>query len=404
MTEAAARIAAVLDGKQRRWFRAPGRVNLIGEHTDYNEGFVLPLAIDRACVLAAVGGSDPGQGLQGAADVGAPALSAKGHAEARHVRGLAPATVRVRSLDADGTVEIPADGSTDPRDVTPAWGRYVAGIVRELAARGRPATGLDAVLASDVPLGAGLSSSAALEVAVAFALARLAEWEIGVVDLADACRLAEHVATGVPVGIMDQLVSLAGVENAALLIDCRSLETRPVALPPEIAVLVVHSGVSRALAEGAYAERRRACEELARGLGLQSLRDATEDQVASDPFGRHVVSENRRVLEAVAALGARDLEALGRLLDESHASMRDDFRISTPELDVLVEELREAGAYGARLTGGGFGGCAVALCARDRVGEIAEAATERYRTATRREPRAFVCRAVAGAGEMHLPR
>jgi galactokinase len=403
MTSVSARIAAALAGEDRRWFQAPGRVNLIGEHTDYNEGFVLPLAIDRACVIAVARGSDPGHGLEGAADAAASAVSSKGRAEARHVRSLTPATVRVRSLDAEGSVEIPADGRAEPRVVEPAWGRYVAGVVRELATRGRPATGLDAVLASDVPLGAGLSSSAALEVAVAVALARLAEWEIGVVELADACRVAERKATGVPVGIMDQLVSLAGVEGAALLIDCRSLERRPVPLPPEIAVLVVHSGVSRDLAEGAYAERRRACEELAQELGLRSLRDATEEQVASNPFGRHVVSENRRVLEAVEALEARDLETLGRLLNESHASMRDDFRISTPELDVLVEELRRAGAYGARLTGGGFGGCAVALCPVPRVDEIAEAATQRYRAATGREPRMFVCRPVGGAGEMHFP-
>jgi galactokinase len=376
VTEAAARIAAALDGERRRWFRAPGRVNLIGEHTDYNEGFVLPLAIDRVCVIAARR-SDPTAATPGA-------------------------TIRIRSLDAESVVEVPADGSADPSVVEPAWGRYVAGVVRELGARGRPPVGFDAVLASDVPLGAGLSSSAALEVAVAVALARLAEWEIGVVDLANACRVAEHEATGVPVGIMDQLVSLAGVEDAAVLIDCRSLETRPVPLPPEVAVLVVHSGMSRELAEGAYAERRRACEELARELGLPSLREATEEQVASNPFGRHVVTENRRVLEAVEALEAGDLEALGRLLDESHASMRDDFRISTPELDVLVGELRRAGAYGARLTGGGFGGCAVALCPAHRVDAIEEAATRRYRTATGRVPRPFVCRAVGGAGEMKL--
>jgi galactokinase len=368
MNDAATRVAAVVGDEERRWFRAPGRVNLIGEHTDYNEGFVLPLAIDRACVIAAT-----------------PADS-----------------VRARSLDADGVVEIAADGGADPASIEPGWGRYVAGVVRELAARGRPPTGLDAVLASDVPLGAGLSSSAALEVAVAIALARVVEWELGVVELAEACRAAEHAATGVPVGIMDQLVSLTAVEDAALLIDCRSLERRPVPLPAEIAVLVVHSGVSRSLAAAGYAERRRACEELAHELGLSSLRDATEEQVARNPYGRHVVSENGRVLQAVEALEAGDVELLGRLLDASHVSMRDDFRISTPELEVLVEELRTAGAFGARLTGGGFGGCAVALCERERVDEIADAATGRYRAATGRDPRAFVCRAVGGASEMGL--
>ena len=391
MSDAATRIAAAVDGDDRRWFQAPGRVNLIGEHTDYNEGFVLPLAIDRTCVVAARG-SDP-TGLTPRSD------RAKGSGS--DPTGLTPrAAVRVRSLDADGIVEIAADGRTDPANVAQTWGRYVAGVVRELAARGRPPVGLDAVLASDVPLGAGLSSSAALEVALAVALADVADWKPDIVELASVCRAAEHAATGMPVGIMDQLVSLAAVEGAALFIDCRSLETRPVPLPSEVAVLVVHSGVSRSLAEAAYAERRRACEELARELGLRSLRDATEEQVATNPFGRHVVSENRRVLEAVDHLAAGDVEALGCLLDESHASMRDDFRISTPELDELVEELRRAGAYGARLTGGGFGGCAVALCSRARVEVIADTAAQRYRATTEKEPDAFVCRAAAGAGRV----
>ena len=399
---AAERVASAIDGGARRWFRAPGRVNLIGEHTDYNEGFVLPLAIDLACVIAASaidGGSDPGRGPNGEIDETAPTIPSEGRVASGQVRGLTlGTTVRVRSLDAPAGVEIAADGSTEPHSVEPPWGRYVAGVVRELAARGRPQVGLDAVLASDVPLGAGLSSSAALEVALALALADVADWRIDLVELAEACRSAEQAAIGVPCGIMDQLVSLAAVEGQALLIDCRSLETRPVPLPSEVAVLVVHSGVSRSLADGAYAERRRACEQLARELELSSLRDATEAQVRANPFGRHVVSENRRVLDAVDALETADLHALGGLLDESHASMRDDYRISTPEVDVLVEELRAAGAYGARLTGGGFGGCAIALCPQERVEQIAGIATQRYGQATGREPQAFVCRASAGAG------
>jgi galactokinase len=365
---AAERLAAVLDDEDRRWFQAPGRVNLIGEHTDYNEGFVLPMAIDRACVVAA----SPDD------------------------------SVRVRSLDADGVIELPADGSAELRAVEPPWGRYVAGVVRELAVRGRPSVGVDAVLASDVPLGAGLSSSAALEVAVAVALADAAAWDVDAVTLAQACRAAEETATGVPCGIMDQLVSLAAIEGTSLLIDCRSVETRPIALPSDLAVLVVHSGVSRSLAEGAYAERRRACDRVARELGLRSLRDATDEQVARSPVGRHVVSENRRVLEAVTAFETADLETLGRLLDETHESLRDDFRVSTHELDILVEELRRAGAFGARLTGGGFGGCAVALCPRERIEDITDAATKRYRTATGREPTAFACRAAGKAGALRL--
>jgi galactokinase len=368
VNEAAARIAAALEGAGRRWFHAPGRVNLIGEHTDYNDGFVLPIAIDRSCVVAA-----------------APSPR-----------------VRVVSLDADGVLEIPPDGSLEPASAEPAWGRYVAGVVRELATRGRPSSGVDAVLASDVPLGAGLSSSAALEVAVAIALAATAEWELGDVELAEACRSAEESATGVQVGIMDQLISLAAVAGTALLIDCRSLEMRPVPFPEGMAVLVVHSGISRSLREAGYADRRRASEDLARKLGLASLRDATETQVTDDPIGRHVVSENRRVLEAVEALEEGNLDRLGRLLDASHASMRDDFRISTPELDRLVDQLRRAGAYGARLTGGGFGGCALAVCDAASTEDVADEATRRYRADTGREPKAFVCEAVSGAREMNF--
>ena len=352
-------------------FRAPGRVNLIGEHTDYNDGFVLPLAIDRECVVRA--------------------------------KPTADGVVRLRSLDVDAQeadVVMAADGSDEPSAVTPAWGRYAAGVVRVLAERGRPAVGIDATVSSTIPLGAGLSSSAGLEVAVALALCDAADFALPVVEVAQACRRAEEIATGVPCGIMDQLTSLAGRRNGALLIDCRSLEIEPVELPGDLAVLVVHSGVSRALADGAYAERRRSCEAAAARLGLDSLRDATPSQVADDPRARHVVSENARVLEAVRALEAGDSAALGPLLAAGHASLRDDFEVSTAELDALVEALVEAGALGARLTGAGFGGCVVALASRDAATGILERATDRYRAETGREPSAFACRAVDGAGPL----
>ena len=370
MTEASARVATALERPGlARWFRAPGRVNLVGDHTDYNEGFVLPFAVDRDCVVAAY-----------------PAE-----------------TVRVRSLDTGDTVEVASDGSFEPAMVLPAWGRYVAGVVHELAALGRPPVGLEAVLASDVPLGSGLSSSAALEVACAAALCGLADWHPGAATLADACRRAEELATGVPCGIMDQLASVAGSAGHALLVDCRSLEVRPVPLPDGLGVLVVHSGVSRSLESSAYAERRRACERLARELGLPALRDATEAQVADEPLGRHVVSENARVLAAAAALEEGDLERLGSLLVASHASLRDDFGVSTPELDRLVDELLRAGALGARLTGAGFGGCVVAVCDEATVAEIELVATIRYAERTGREPTAFRCRAVDGAGPLERP-
>ena len=346
-------------------FRAPGRVNLIGDHTDYNEGFVLPMAIDRECVV--------------------------------RVRARRDGTVRVTSAVLEGAVELAADGTVEPAEVQ-GWGCYAAGVVRALAEQGRPAVGIEAAVSSTVPVGAGLSSSAALEVALALGLCDAAGFELAPRELALACQRAEHLATGVPCGIMDQLTSISGRAGCALLVDCRSLEVTPVPLPDELRVLVVHSGVSRALAETAYAERRGACEAAAARLGLRSLRDASPEQVSDDPRARHVVSENERVLAAAGALAAGDTEALGPLLRRSHESLRDDYEVSTPELDALVAALEDAGALGARLTGAGFGGCVVAICRSDSVETVAAAATARYRAETGLEARAFVCRAVDGAG------
>ncbi|HEU0303573.1 MAG TPA: galactokinase [Gaiellaceae bacterium] len=369
MPSAALRIANSLPGPEdARWFRAPGRVNLIGDHTDYNDGFVLPMAIDRECVVAA-----------------RPAE-----------------TVRVASLEMGESVEVSADGSDAIDDIGSEWGRLVAAVVHELAELGRPPVGMDAAVASDVPIGAGLSSSAAFEVACAVTLAGVADWSVEPTAVAAACRAAEERATGVPCGIMDQLIVVSGRAGCAQLIDCRTNETQAVPLPSGIGVLVVHSGQERTLAATAYAERRRECEALARKLGVPALRDAMLSQVADDPLGRHVVTENARVLEAVDALEQRDLEALGRLMTSSHESLRDDYRVSTRELDILVDELRAAGAHGARLTGAGFGGAAVAACDAKTMADVAEAAATRYRARTGLEPRAFACRAVDGAGERRV--
>ena len=244
------------------------------------------------------------------------------------------------------------------------------------------------------------TSSAALEVALGLALCDVAGFELSQLELALACQEAEQVATGVPCGIMDQLTSLAGRHNHALLIDCRSLHVRPIALPPRLAVLILHSGMSRALIDSEYAERREACEAMAALLGVSALRDATPEQVADEPRARHVVSENERVLEAAEALGAGDVAALGPLLNASHQSLRDDFEVSTPELDALSQALRDAGAIGARLTGAGFGGCVVGLAGRDEAERIVETAAGRYWAETGHQPRAFVFRAVDGAGRI----
>jgi galactokinase len=349
-----------------RWHRAPGRVNLIGDHTDYNDGLVLPMTIDRDCLIG--------------------------------WRPRADGILHVRSIDLPGTCLLPADGGEHPDRVQPPWLRYVAGVARALAVRGRSPAGIDAVVGSTVPPGSGLSSSAALSVSTALALCEAADLAIGDLELASACQRAEHLATGVPCGIMDPLVSAAGRSDAAVLIDCRTLEITPVELPSSLAVLVVHSGVERALAGSAYAERRAACEQAAARLGVASLRDASPEAAAEDPFARHVVSENARVLAACEALRGDDRAALARIFAESHASLRDDFRVSTAELDALVGSLLEAGAIAARPTGAGFGGCVVALVDSGAIRDVSASACARYRSRTGLEPTAIVCTPSPGAG------
>jgi galactokinase len=304
---------------------APGRVNLIGDHTDYTGGFVLPMAVHLATTVELEPRSDRVR------------LVSEQHPE--------PAVV---PLDVDA-----------PETVEPEWARYVAGVVAEL----RPATGGDGSVTTTLPVGAGLSSSAALEVAVALALG----FEGTPLGLARLCRRAEQRASGVPCGIMDQLASAAGVAGHALLIDCASEAVTPIPLPDGVEVVAVHSGVSRRLAGSAYAQRRSDCEQVERLLGpLRQASVAAVDGLEDARLrrrARHVVTENQRVLAMVEALRAGDLAGAGELMVDSHVSLRDDFEVSTPELDELVEQLGATrGVYGARLTGAGFGGCVVALC------------------------------------------
>lgn len=346
--------------------RAPGRVNLIGDHTDYNQGFCLPMAIDRLCSLTWEPRAD----------------------------GRVVAASRERA----GRVDIAADGSDDPGAVEPEWGRFVAGAVRAVAERARRSVGLDLCISSEVPVGSGLSSSSALTVALVLAIGAARGMDLADRrEVAQTALAAEILATGVPGGLMDQLCCLFGVAGHALLLDCRDLSVTPVPLPPDLGVLVVHSGRPRALAGSAYAERRAACEATAASLGVAALRDATPEQVRDDPLARHVVSEDARVLTFVDALRAGRIGALGALLLESHASLRDDYRVSTPELDVLVGELVDAGALGARLTGAGFGGCVVALVEATTASGVAGRATERYAARTGAAAQAFLVRAAAGA-------
>lgn len=360
------RIRNALTKGKASWFRAPGRVNLMGDHTDYNDGFVLPMAVQLDCVIASVRAND--------------------------------GRVTVRSLEFDDEVSVAADGSQDPSSVNPEWGRYVAGVVSVLAKKGRAPVGIEAVLSSTVPAGSGLSSSAALEVSIALALLDAARLDMPKLDIALACRQAEQFATGVPCGIMDQLASLLGKKSHALLIDCRSVTVRPLRIPEGVGVVAIHSGVQRALALSDYGERRDSCVRAAESLGLTALRDAELEQVSDDPRARHVVTENARVHLTAEALEAGRLDRLGRFFLESHRSLKEDFEVSTPELDVLVDALAAAGAAGARLTGAGFGGCVVAVALKSQIDEIAKQAADAYQKSTGLEPAIYQVSAVDGAG------
>jgi galactokinase len=307
--------------------------------------------------------------------------------------------VVMRSEALAGTVELDSHGVDDPRGVQPAWGRPVAAILGLLVDAGVGVVGFDATVSSTVPVGSGLSSSAAFAVGVAMTASFVAGSSAPEPALiARVAQAAEQLATGVPCGAMDQLASVFGRAGHALLLDCRSLEVTPVALPASAAVVVIHTGTSRRLEDSAYAARRAACEAAAARAGVAALRDATPEQVADDPIARHVVSENRRVLEFVDALHRGELDRCGALMLASHASLRDDFSVSTAELDVLVDALHDAGAYGARLTGAGFGGCAVALVEADAVQDVVNRATARYGSVTGLTPMPLVVRAVDGAG------
>jgi galactokinase len=352
-----AALGAALDADPRdlRFVRAPGRVNLIGDHTDYQDGLCLPIAIDRDVLIG--------------------------------FRPRADGRVRVRSLDLDAEI---AEGP---------WARPVTETTALILRRAQhPFTGYDAAITSTVPIGGGLSSSAAFAVALVITTATIAGLHLDPVETALAAQEVEQLASGVPCGVMDQIASVAGQSGHALLLDCRTLEITPVALPQLMGILVIHSGLVRALATSAYAERRHACEAAAARIGVRTLRDATIDDVADDPFARHVVTENARVEAFAGALAAGDLDTAGSLMLASHRSLRDDFAVSTPELDLLVDLCQEAGAFGARLTGAGFGGCVVAVVARPELDHVAGAVSGRYRAETGREPNAFAVSAVDGAG------
>jgi galactokinase len=345
---------------------APGRVNLIGEHTDYSGGLVLPAAVQLGVTLEV---------RSSARDI---SLSSEGYG---------------------ATVSLPADGLS--KAVT-GWARYPQAVAAELAALGRPAVGMDGTVSSDLPAGAGLSSSAALEVAVALALCAVAEFELEPMELALACQRAELRAVGVPCGILDQAACVLGRDGAAILLDCWTLEHRLVPVPESAALVIVDSGVERRLENTAYAERRAELERALRVVGAErSTEVALDDLETLDDMStrrlRHVVTENERVRRFADALESGRLDAAGQLLRESHASLRDDYEVSIRELDLLVALADAEGAYGARLLGGGFGGSVLVLVDRERADELGDAVARAYGSRADRTARALTVRPSAGA-------
>jgi len=352
--------------------RAPGRVNLIGEHTDYNEGFVLPIAIDRATFVAA--------------------------------RARADRVIRVHSAQFDAGDQF----SIDQIERNPAqpWSNYVRGVVKAMLSRDLPLRGADLLIDSQVPLGAGLSSSAALEVAVAYALQLLNDLDLLGEELALLAQGAEQSFVGMQCGIMDQFMAALGRAGHALLLDCRDLSYRPIPIPPQARGVVCDSGVRHDLVGSEYNERRAVCEQAVRLLRarlprISALRDVTPAHLEANADllppvvhrrARHVVSEIERTLAAAAALERGDLPRFGALMDASHASLRDDYAVSTPELDALVEIARGLpGCYGSRLTGGGFGGSTVSLVAEGAVEGFMADLVAGYRQRLGREAQALLC-------------
>ncbi len=356
---------------------APGRVNLIGEHTDYNDGFVLPLALQLG-VVAAVG--------------------------ARPDTAL-----RMTSLQGDGVVT--ADVAKLAPGAVSGWAAYVAGVVWAMTETGHGVPGLDIAVDGDVPSGAGLSSSAALECVVAVACRDLVGSVVDPTTLAGYARRAENDFVGAPTGVMDQMASVHGLAGHLLFLDTRTLEVENVPFDLRrhgLALLVVDSKAPHALVDSEYAERRRACEDGARRLGVPALRDVSVDEldtalarIDDDVIGRrvrHVVTEDARVLDVVARLRAgSDPRGIGPFLTQSHASMRDDFEITVPQVDTAVEAALSAGAHGARMTGGGFGGCVIALVEADAVDEVVSAVERAYSDEGFDAPAAFVAEPSDGA-------
>ncbi len=364
--------AAHFNAKPDFLVRAPGRVNLIGEHTDYNDGFVLPMAIDRAVWIA--------------------------------LRVRADRRVAVHSLDLNLSADFELDSLS--RGET-SWIEYLKGIAHALQVEGSKLNGWEGVIAGDVPRGAGLSSSAAVEMAAARAFAAVSGFAWDALRIARVGQRAENNWIGVKCGIMDQTASAAARAGHALFLDCRSLEIEHVPVPREVAVVILDTSTRRGLVDSAYNERRAQCEAAARFFGVKALRDVSKERLKAESGkleevvrrrARHVVTENERVLQAVEAMHRDDPVALGKLFNASHASLRDDFEVTNDALNWIVEIAQaQAACFGARMTGAGFGGCAVALVRREQAEAFAQAVGAAYRLKSGLEAKVYVCQASEGA-------
>ncbi|UJF17528.1 galactokinase [Vibrio sp. SS-MA-C1-2] len=356
--------------------QAPGRVNLIGEHTDYNDGFVLPCAIDYQAVVAAAKRDDN--------------------------------IVRIISVDYDNEINQFDLTEEITFEENCMWANYIRGVVKCLLGRGFKFGGVDISVSGNVPQGAGLSSSAALEVVIGQTFKELYNLEISQAEIALNGQQAENEFVGCNCGIMDQLISAEGQKGHALLIDCRSLETQAVSMPEDMSVVIINSNKKRGLVDSEYNTRRAQCEEAASIFGVKALRDVTIEQFNAkvadlDPVvamrARHVITENDRTVAAAQALRNSDLALMGKLMAESHASMRDDFEITVPEIDTIVDivkaEIGEQG--GVRMTGGGFGGCVVAIMPPALVEQVKAAIEAQYQEKTGLKETIYVCQAKDGA-------
>ena len=352
--------------------RAAGRVNLIGEHTDYNDGFVLPIALNRATWIA---------------------LSPHDSQE-----------VHLKSLDFDESVTVPLHQKLNQDR---GWQEYLKGVVNIMSREKMMLKGWHGVVAGDVPIGAGLSSSASLELALAKAFAVAGDWKWEPQKMARLCQKAENEWVGMNCGIMDQTISALGQEGHALFLDCRSLETKQVALPDSLDVAVMDTGTRHKLVDSAYNERRSQCEEAAAFFEVVALRDLSLEKLLAsekelDPLvfrrARHVVCENDRVLNFINALEGGMHEKAGQLMNESHASLRNDFEVSSEALDLITNCARQTpGCYGARMTGGGFGGCGVALVDSSKSKEFSEAVETGYKASGGKNGMIYICSASEGA-------